>query len=80
MPAFGPASMVSISRSLGGFETFSGKQFDQAYSKDEVPNHEDTGTLLLQHAQNGDNSDVKQWASKVLPEVRQHLTNAEKQK
>jgi hypothetical protein len=37
-------------------------------------------TLLQQYAQNGDSSDLKQWASKVLPEVRQHLTNAEKLK
>jgi putative membrane protein len=62
---------------LDQLEKLSGKQFDQAYNRDEVQNHENMGTLLLRYAQNGDNSDLKQWASKVLPEVRQHLTNAE---
>jgi putative membrane protein len=62
---------------MGELQKLSGKQFDQAYNRDEVQNHENMGTLLLQYAQNGDNSDLKQWASKVLPEVRQHLTKAE---
>jgi putative membrane protein len=61
-------------------QKLSGRQFDEAYNRDEVQNHENMGTLLLQYAQNGDNSDLKQWASKVLPEVRQHLANAEKLK
>jgi putative membrane protein len=67
-------------RKMDQLQELSGKQFDQAYNRDEVQNHENMGTLLLQYAQNGDNSDLKQWASKVLPEVRQHLTNAERLK
>lgn len=61
-------------------QKLSGKQFDEAYNRDEVQNHENMATVLQQYAQNGDNSDLKQWASKILPEVRQHLTNAEKLK
>jgi len=58
----------------------SGKQFDEAYNRDESQNHENMVTWLQQYTQNGDNADLKQWASKTLPEVRQHLTNAEKLK
>jgi putative membrane protein len=65
---------------LDQLQKLSGKPFDEAYNKDEVQNHESTITLLQQYAQNGDNSDLKQWASKVLPEMKQHLTNAEKLK
>jgi putative membrane protein len=55
----------------------SGKQFDEAYNKDEVQNHENMVNTLQQYAQNGDNPDLKQWASKMLPEVKQHLNKAE---
>ena len=65
---------------LDQLQKLSGKPFDEAYNKDEVQNHESTITLLQQYAQNGDNSDLKQWASKVLLEMKQHLTNAEKLK
>ena len=54
------------------------KQFDEAYKKDQVQNHEDLAMTLQRYAQNGDNPELKQWASKTLPEVRQHLTDAEK--
>jgi putative membrane protein len=65
---------------MGQLEKLSGKRFDKAYDRDEVQNHENMGILLQQYAHNGDNSDLKQWASKMEPEVRQHLTNAEKLK
>jgi putative membrane protein len=61
-------------------EKLSGKQFDEAYNRDETQNHQNMVTWLQRYAQNGDNAELKQWASKTLPEVKQHLTDAEKLK
>ena len=65
---------------LDQLSKMSGKQFDEAYNRDETQNHQDMVNWLQQYAQNGDNPDLKQWASKTLPEVTQHLTNADKLK
>jgi putative membrane protein len=67
-------------QNMDQLQKLSGKPFDEAYNRDEVQNHENMATLLLRYAQNGDNSDLKRWASRVEPEVKQHLTNAEKLK
>jgi putative membrane protein len=61
-------------------EKLSGKPFDEAYNRNETQNHQNMVNWLQQYAQNGDNAELKQWASKTLPEVKQHLTNAEKLK
>lgn len=65
---------------LDQLRKLSSKQFGDAYKKDQVQNHETLVMTLQQYAQNGDNPELKQWASKTLPEVKQHLTNAEKLK
>ena len=58
----------------------SGGQFSEAYKRDEVQNHQNMVNYLEQYAQTGDNAELKQWASKTLPEVKQRLTDAEKLK
>src|SRR5579872_6754345 len=65
---------------LDRLQTLSGKQFDDAYNKGAVESHESMVGLLQQYAQNGDNGDLKQWSSKMLPELSQHLSGAQKLK
>jgi putative membrane protein len=54
-----------------------GKSFDDAYSRDQRESHQDEIDLFQQYAQNGDNPTLKQWAAKMLPELKSHLTSAQ---
>jgi len=57
-------------------QKLSGKQFDEAYGNEVLRNHENLNALLDRYAKNGDNTELKQWASKTVPEVRQQLAAA----
>jgi putative membrane protein len=61
-------------------QTLSGTQFDEAYGNEVLRNHENLNALLDQYAKNGDNGELKQWASNTVPEVRQQLAAAAKLK
>lgn len=50
---------------LDRLQKLSGKQFDEAYNKDAVQNHDNLIAMIEQYARNGNNTDVKQWASKT---------------
>lgn len=55
----------------------SGAAFDRAYLDLMVDEHEDAIDDLQEKANNNDeHADVKEWATKTLPEVRQHLERA----
>lgn len=55
----------------------SGAEFDRAYLDLMVDEHEDAIDDLQEKANNNDeHADVKEWATKTLPEVRQHLERA----
>jgi putative membrane protein len=51
----------------------SGPQFDKAYMKDQVKDHEKDVREFQQEAQNGTNPAIKQFASQTLPILQQHL-------
>ena len=54
-----------------------GAAFDRAYMDAMVDDHEDAVDALEDKAGDaGEHADVKAWASKTLPEVRQHLERA----
>ena len=58
----------------------SGKEFDSNYDQIQVKAHEDAVALFDAYAQGGDNPELKRWAAKTLPHLKQHLTMAEKLK
>ncbi|RAI43312.1 DUF4142 domain-containing protein [Rhodoplanes roseus] len=55
----------------------SGDAFEDAYAEIQVQAHKDAVALFTAYAQNGDNPELKQWASKTLPELKQHLDMAD---
>jgi len=53
-----------------------GDNFDAAYIKMQVDAHEDTVKLFEDQAKNGKDSDLKAWAEKTLPTLKDHLKMA----
>src|ERR1700730_13381595 len=58
----------------------SGKDFDQSYDQIQVKAHQDAVTLFEAYAKAGDDAQLKTWAAKTLPHLKQHLTMAQKLK
>jgi putative membrane protein len=56
----------------------SGKEFDTAYDDAQKEAHQQAVTLFDGYAKNGDNADLKKWASKTLPTLKQHQKMADK--
>ena len=54
----------------------SGPEFDRAYMKDMVSDHEKDVSNFKREADTGKNSDVKNFASQTLPTLEKHLTLA----
>lgn len=64
-------------RLLGLLKAASGKDFDKLYSdKLGVMAHEETINLLIKEARNGDDADLKAFASRTIAPVRMHLDMA----
>jgi len=58
--------------------TLQGAQFDHAYMKHMVDGHKKMISLFEREAKNGHNPEVKEFASKTLPTLREHLQLAQK--
>ena len=58
----------------------SGKDFDQSYDQIQVKAHRDAVALFEAYAKTGDDAELKKWAAKTLPHLKQHLTMAQKLK
>jgi putative membrane protein len=56
----------------------SGKEFDRAYDQLQLQAHEEAVALFEQYSQGGDNPDLKTWAAKTLPHLKEHLAMAKK--
>lgn len=54
-----------------------GTQFDQAYARDEVSDHETDIALFRKEAQSGQDPALKAFAQKTLPTLQQHLLLAQ---
>jgi putative membrane protein len=54
----------------------SGVEFDREYIKAMVEDHQEAVDDTREKAERGDNTDIKQWASKTLPVLEQHLERA----
>ena len=54
----------------------SGKKFDHEYGNFMVKDHEKAVKLFRKEADKGDNGELKQFASKTLPTLEEHLKMA----
>ena len=55
----------------------SSKDFDKAYVKAMVSDHKDTVSLFEKESKSGDDADLKAFASKTLPTLKEHLAMIE---
>jgi putative membrane protein len=65
---------------LDDLKAKSGKEFDQSYDQIQVKAHRDAVALFEAYGKGGDNAELKSWASKTLPHLKEHLSMAEKLK
>ena len=60
-----------------GMEKYSGEQFDREYMKDMIKDHQKDIALFERQARTGRDTEVKSWAEKTLPTLREHLKMAQ---
>jgi|SRR3954470_11138750 len=65
---------------LDQLKGLSGQEFDRAYDQAQLEGHQKAVALFEQYAQGGDNPQLKTWAAKTLPHLKQHLAMAQKLK
>jgi len=65
---------------LDDLKAKNGKDFDQAYDQSQVKGHQDAVALFEAYAKGGDDPELKQWAAKTLPHLKDHLSMAQKLK
>lgn len=56
----------------------SGAQFDQAYMTMQLQAHQEAVALFTSYSQGGDNPDLKAFATKTLPTLKEHLAMVQK--
>ncbi len=54
-----------------------GAQFDRVFFQQQVRSHQAAVDLFRAYAQSGDNAELKQWASRTLPSLEEHLREAQ---
>lgn len=54
----------------------SGTDFDQAFMEQMIKDHEKVIKLFRQESENGKDPDLRNWASRTLPKLEQHLQHA----
>jgi putative membrane protein len=65
---------------LDDLKAKSGKDFDQSYDQVQLKAHRDAVALFEAYAKGGDNAELKGWAGRTLPHLKEHLSMAEKLK
>jgi len=63
-------------KKLDDLKAHNGKEFDTAYDRMQAQAHEEAVALFEKYSQSGDNPDLKAWAAKTLPHLKEHLTMA----
>ena len=56
------------------------KDFDSSYDQIQVKAHEDAVALFDAYAKGGEDPELKKWAAKTLPHLKEHLSMAQKLK
>ena len=62
---------------LDKLNSLNGADFTKAYEDMQVSAHKDAVSLFERYAKSGDNADLKAFAAKTLPHLREHLKMAE---
>jgi len=65
-------------KKLDDLKAKSGKDFDTAYDRMQVQAHEEAVALFEQYSKDGDDADLKAWAAKTLPHLKEHLAMAKR--
>lgn len=68
----------SVQNSHNSIQKKSGKNFDKAFMKQMIDDHQKAIALFEKRAQNGQNEQIRMWAEKKLPTLKQHLEQAQK--
>jgi putative membrane protein len=55
-----------------------GAEFDRVFFQQQVRSHQAAVDLFRGYAQSGDNAELKQWASRTLPSLEEHLRDAQR--
>jgi len=73
-----PTEMDSAHRSkLEKLQSLNGDDFDKQYDSDQLAAHKDAVSLFERYSKDGENSDLKAFATKHLPHLQGHLKMAE---
>ena len=73
-----PTSLESEhQKKLDELSAKSGHEFDTSYDQMQLRAHRDAVTLFEAYAKNGEDSELKIWAGKTLPHLKEHLSMAE---
>ena len=54
-----------------------GAEFDRVFARQQVQSHQAAVELFRAYAQSGDDARLKQWASRTLPSLEEHLREAQ---
>jgi putative membrane protein len=57
-------------------QQIAGEGFDKRYLNLVVQDHQEESSLFEKEAKSGDDADIKSWAAKTLPTIKQHLALA----
>lgn len=63
-------------RTISNLQQKTGNDFDKDYIKNMVDDHQDDIDEFKKQAENGDDADLKAFASKILPVLQSHLDSA----
>jgi putative membrane protein len=67
-------------KKLDELKRLGGKDLDKAYDQMQLQAHQEAVELFTKYSQTGDNAELKQWAAKVLPHLKEHLSMAQQLK
>jgi len=63
-------------KKLDQLQKLAGDQFSQIYANMQVQAHEDAVRLFEAYSSSGDDAELKAWAAKTLPALKEHLQHA----
>jgi putative membrane protein len=73
-----PTALDSSKQSeLDRLKSLKGADFSSRYDADQLSGHKDAVSLFQRYAKGGDNPQLKDWAGKTLPTLRDHLEMAQ---
>ena len=79
VPAELPAAMdAEHQKKLDDLKKLSGRDLDRQYDQMQLEAHQQAVDLFTRYSASGDNSELKAWATKTLPRLKEHLAMAQK--